>query len=312
MYNYYENIKYLYKMNKTSYIYIIKNRNEQKNVYKIGKTTNKEKTVKNFTSKYPIRKAFRPVDRSLSDYVLNMVLTILGPYRTFLKDGRNLDNAVEIEKNVLLAIIEQIIARANDHKYEVRLNYIPKNIASSINCRKKIPKIYWHQFCENINRIFPNQMPIPMDIDDEPKILFNDSNFDHFIFNYHDSLNILIVKNEDKLKRDNLPKSSIKHYFQPSVSQSQQSVYQNSLIKYQNSISTPITSNFNNGFTNQSIGNLFNTNRQTAATSLAWNSPSICQPAMKQSIPQIPQQTIQNHNNSNNIFNNWNQQLKII
>ena len=305
MYNYYENIKYLYNMNKTCYIYIIRDANEQKNIYKIGKTTNKDKTIKSFTSKYPIRKAFRPVDRSLSDYVLNMILTILGPFRTFLKDGKNLDNAVEMEKNILLAIIEQIIARANDHKYEVRLNYIPKNIASSINCRKKIPKIYWHQFCENINRIFPNQMPIPMDIDDEPKILFDNSNFDQFIYNYHDSLNILIVKNEDKLKSRNPPKSSIKHYFQPSISLSQQSVYQNN-------ISTQMHGNLNNGFNNQSIGNLFNTNKQTAATSLAWNTPSIYQQPIKQTIPQIGQKTMQNQNNYNNIFNNWNQQLKII
>ena len=55
-----------------------------------------------------------------------------------------------------------------------------------------------------------------MDIDDEPKILLC-GNFDQFIYNYHDSLNILIVKNEDKLKSEIPPKSSIKHYFQPSI-----------------------------------------------------------------------------------------------
>ena len=314
-YQYTNNLYYANNMSNLSYIYIIRNLNDNKSIYKIGKTNSKEKTMQKF-NKCPIRKAFRPVDKNLADYVLNMIFVILGPYRTFKKDGIHLDNAVEIEKNILLAIVENIITRASQHRFEVRLNYIPKNIASSINCRKKIPKIYWHQFCENIDETFPNLMPIPMEIDNEPKTLFDESYLDDFISNYHDSLNITIMRNDVKIK-NNHPKSSIKHYFQPS-SLSQQPVYQNSLAQFQKNICTPITSNnFNYGFINQSIGNLSNTNRQTAATSLAWCTPSLYQPNIQQniqkSIPKIAQQNIQqNQNNLNNIFNNWNQQLKII
>lgn len=298
-YQYPNNLYYVNNMNNSSYIYIIRNLNDNKCIYKIGKTNSKEKTILKF-NKYPIRKAFRPVDKSLADYVLNMIFVILGPYRTFKKDGINLDNSVEIEKNILVAIIENIITRASKHRLEVRLNYIPKNIASSRNCRKKIPKIYWHQFCENIDETFPNLMPIPMDIDNEPKILFDESYFDDFILNYHDSFNIKIMRNDVKIK-DNHPKSSIKHYFQPS-SLSQQPVYQNSLAQFQKNISTPITnSNLSNFFYNQGIGNLFNTNTQTAATSLAWNTPTI-----------NPTSISLNNNNLNNICNNWNQQMKII
>ena len=298
-YQYLNNPHYTLNMNNSSYIYIIRNLNDNNSIYKIGKTSSKEKTMQKF-KKYPIRKAFRPVDNNLADYVLNMIFVILGPYRTFKKDGIHLDNAVEIEKNILLAIVENIITRASQHRFEVRLNYIPKNIASSINCRKKIPKIYWHQFCENIDETFPNLIPVPMDVDNEPKTLFDEYYFDEFIFNYHESFKITIMRNDVKIKNDHNPKSSIKHYFQPS--QSQQPVYQNSLAQFQNSVPSPMTSsNFNNGFTNQNIGNLFNTNRQTAATSLAWNTPTINQSC-------IPQ----NHNILNNVYSNWNQQMKII
>ena len=286
------NYQYL-NMNNSSYIYIIRNLNDNNRIYKIGKTSSKEKTIQKF-KKYPIRKAFRPVDTSLADYVLNIIFVILGPYRTFKKDGIHLDNSVEIEKNILLATVENVITRASQHRFEVRLNYIPKTIASSINSRKKIPKIYWHQFCENIDETFPNLIPMPMEIDNEPKTLFDEYYFDEFVLNYHESLNITIMRNDVTIKDDH-PKSSIKHYFQTSITQSQQPVYQNS-------VPVPMTSsNFNNGFTNHSIGNLFNSNGQTATTSLAWNTPTINQSC-------IPQ----NHNILNNIYSNWNQQMKII
>ena len=262
MNNYHNNINYMSKMCSTSYIYIIRNKNDSSNIYKIGKTTNKDKTIKTFTTKYPIRKAFRPVDKSLADYVLHLILTILGPYRLFLKNSKYLDNAIIIDKKVLLFVIEWIINRTVVHKYEFRINYIPKTVASVLINRKKIPETYWHKFCENIEEFFPGIMLIPMDIDYHPQILCNVSNFDDFIVNYHQYKGITLFENSKYLKNQTHSKESIKHYFQVQSHQTPAMGYQTPAMGYQ----TPAM-----GYQTPAMG------YQTPATSLAWNTPNIIQ-----------------------------------
>ena len=166
--------------NDQGYIYIMRFDNyshtlNQNAVYKIGKTTNKNDTIRNYERGSLIKSAFYAVNNM--SMIENIILNVLAPWR-ISKNSGVLSEQILININLLKNIVGKIIQMVNSG-YNIKIK-VPRSVNNIYKYRNELNVYFWNELCIYLNKIYPNKMAILMEIDDYDNN-YDSSHFDEFI-----------------------------------------------------------------------------------------------------------------------------------
>ena len=171
-------------MTDSGYIYISRQEFSPPGIYKIGKTVNMKSTCRTYKRQGNIKIGQIFVTDYLC-YIENILLNIVGPYRTVREDKKKLSEQVHLPLLVIISIITWIVDRVKNNGHEIIIK-ASRNINTMFKYRQKIPNDIWKELCIHLDKECPSYMIFPMDIDDNEEsnkqlILIS---FDNFINNY--------------------------------------------------------------------------------------------------------------------------------
>jgi len=168
--------------NTEGYIYIICQENSQQDIYKIGKSVNKNNTISIYKRGGEIKKKFYPVLNHLNE-IEAIILNILAPYRLqdeSISNQNYLTKVVRMDIEILKHIIDTVTT-------VVKFKKLSKTtLCHSVNTLSKhrddIPYYIWNAVCIKLDTVYPYIMDVPMDIDHQQNN-FDKYYFDNFIDN---------------------------------------------------------------------------------------------------------------------------------
>ena len=116
-------------------------------------------------------------------YIENILLNIVGPYRTIREDNKNLSEQVELPLLVIISIINSVVERVKKYGNEIKIK-ASRNLNTMFKYREKIPTNIWNDLCIQLDKDYPRYMVFPMDIDEEINRQLTLTSFDSFINEY--------------------------------------------------------------------------------------------------------------------------------